>query len=165
MPGRPAIPATQTTNESATRPAVARRVSDRSWRELTVPLSADDRAAVSALRHLARSALAAWGVTSEQAEDVVVVLSELATNALRHTDGPARIRLRVHADQLVLDVADTASSLPDFETGPDDEDEHPHGFGLALIACALADTLIVTQHPERGKTVTATFTIVDDFDR
>ncbi|WP_051451327.1 ATP-binding protein [Actinospica robiniae] len=136
----------------------------RSWHELTVPLAAGDRAAVSALRHLAHSTLTAWEITSEQAEDVVVVLSELATNALCHTDGPARIRLRAHADQLILDVADTSLTLPDFITGPDDQDEQPHGFGLALIASVLAGTLTVTVHPGRGKTVTATFTIAVDDD-
>ncbi|WP_051451539.1 ATP-binding protein [Actinospica robiniae] len=158
MPERPALPATQTTNEPGACPAAC-LASDRSWRELTAPLAADDRAAVSALRHLAHSALTAWGVTAEQAEDVVVVLSELVTNALRHTDGPTRVRLRGHADQLILDVADTSLSLPDFETGPDDDEDQPHGFGLALIASYLAETLMVTQHPECGKTVTATFTI------
>ena len=161
MPDRPAIPTTQTTNEAVKGPGHARFAPNRSWRELTAPLAADDRAAVSALRHLAHSALTAWAITPEQAKDVVVVLSELATNALRHTDGPARIRLRAHADQLILDVTDTSPSLPDFETGPDDDDEQPHGFGLALIAAVLADTLTVTRHPGRGKTVTATFTITE----
>lgn len=159
MPDRPTFPATQTTNEPGMRPGDARLASDRSWRELTVPLAADDRAAISALRHLARSALTAWAVPPDQTEDVVVVLSELATNALRHTDGPAHIRLRAHTDQLILDVADKSPSLPDFDTGPDDDADQPHGYGLALIASCLADSLMVTRHPERGKTVTATFTI------
>lgn len=136
----------------------------RSWRELTVPMPAGDRAAVNALRHLAHSALTAWEVTSEQADDVVVVLSELVTNALCHTEGPARIRLRNHADQLILDVADTSPNLPDFATGPDDQDDQPHGFGLALIVSVLAETVSVTVHPGRGKTVTATFTIAPDDD-
>jgi anti-sigma regulatory factor (Ser/Thr protein kinase) len=131
----------------------------RSWRELTAPLAAGDDAAVRGVRHLARSALTLWEVDAKQAEDVVVVLSELATNALRHTDGPARIRLRVHEDQLILDVADTSPVMPDFDTGPDEDAEVPHGFGLTLIVSALAESLVVTHHPTRGKTVTATFTI------
>lgn len=124
----PHLPAASPVIQASKSPA------SRSWHELTVPLPAGDRAAVSALRHLAHSALTAWAIAPGQAEDVVVVLSELVTNALRHTDGPARIRMRAHADQLVLDVADTSTDLPDFATGPDDQDEQPHGFGLALIA-------------------------------
>ena len=160
MPDCPAIPAAQTTYIPEPRPADSMRAAaSRSWRELTCPVAAGDRAVVGTLRRLAHPALAMWGIPTDQAQDIVVVLSELATNAVLHTDGPARIRLCAHTDQITLDVADTGSNLLDFDTGPDNDSEQPHGFGLALIASTLAETLTVTQHSECGKTVTAAFAI------
>jgi anti-sigma regulatory factor (Ser/Thr protein kinase) len=161
MPNHPSAPATEATNQPDAGTGLFKATGVNPWRELTVPLAAGGHAAVGALRHLAHSALSVWGIAPGQAEDVVLVLSELATNALRHTEGPAEIRLHACEDQLVLDVADTSTSLPDFVTGPDDDDGQPHGFGLALIAASLADTLTVTREPGRGKTVTATFAIKD----
>jgi anti-sigma regulatory factor (Ser/Thr protein kinase) len=160
MPDHPAAPAAQTASTPELRPADTIRVTaSPSWRELTCPVAAGDRAAISTLRRLAHAALDLWGITTDQAQDIVVVLSELATNAVLHTDGPARIRLHAHTHQITLDVADTGPNLPDFDTGPDADSEEPHGFGLALVASTLADALTVTRHPERGKTVTATFAI------
>lgn len=43
-----------------------------------------DEAGVSAARRLVRTALAAWGL-DDLAEDSSVIVSELATNAVRHT--------------------------------------------------------------------------------
>jgi anti-sigma regulatory factor (Ser/Thr protein kinase) len=156
MPDRPAVPLTQA-SENTDRPARSRRAVTRSWSELTAPVAAGDLPAVSTLRRLAASALAQWGIGQDKTDDVVLVLSELVTNALVHTDGPARVRLRLRAGRIALEVADTSTRQLDLETGPDEESEPIHGYGLALVASTLADTFTVALHPRCGKTVTATF--------
>ena len=100
-----------------------------------------------------------------------------ATNATRWRDdfiveGPklvgrlARSRFpllcKVHTQQVQHDYLGRKTlggANADFDTGPDEDAEVPHGFGLTLIVSALAESLVVTHHPTRGKTVTATFTI------
>lgn len=151
----PNAPGTHATNPARPAPDCARRAIARAYRDLTVPLATGDHAAIASLRHLARSALTAWGATVEQADDVLLVLSELATNALLHTNGPAQIHLYPRAGRLILDVADTGTYMPDLDTGPSDEGEH--GYGLTRIALVLADSVTVTPHPRYGKTITATF--------
>lgn len=124
------------------------------WATLTVPLAAGDTAVLTHVRALARHTLVSWHVDDEQADDILVVLSELATNALVHTSGPAEIRLTHHLAGIQLEVSDTSTREPDQETGPTDGE---HGYGLALIAAALADEISCAQQPT-GKTVRAHFT-------
>ncbi|WP_169739953.1 ATP-binding protein [Actinospica robiniae] len=123
------------------------------WVTLTVPVAAGDTAVLTHVRALARHTLASWHVDDEQADDILVVLSELATNALVHTSGPAEIRLTNLLAGIQLEVSDTSTREPDQETGPTDGE---HGYGLALIAAALADELDCVQQLA-GKTVTAHF--------
>jgi anti-sigma regulatory factor (Ser/Thr protein kinase) len=123
------------------------------WPTLTVPLAPGNTAALTHLRALAQRALRSWNITDEKAEEILVVLSELATNALIHTDGPAEIRLAHRAGQVRLDVSDTSTEQPDQKTGPTDGE---HGYGLALIATALADEITCTTRHD-GKTITARF--------
>lgn len=157
MPNRP-TPATTAyaTAEprTLTHPAQAPDLGSTPWATLTVPLAPGGAAVLTHVRALARHALAAWRVDEEQADDILVVLSELATNALVHTSGPAEVRLSNDAAGIRLDVSDTSTEKPDQETGPTDGE---HGYGLALITSALADEISCTHQPT-GKTVTARFT-------
>lgn len=159
MPNRPDAPGTHATRPASAR---ARRAGIRSFRDLVVPLAAGDHAAIAPLRHLARSTLSLWGITTEQADDVLLVLSELATNALLHTDGPAQIHLHPRAGELILDVADTGTRLPDLDAAPDDDAEH--GYGLTQIALVLADAVTITPYPRCGKMITATFAVTHHAD-
>lgn len=135
----------------------ARRAVTRSWRELKVPLAPRDARAVAPLRHLAASALTGWCIEPGQADDVVLVLSELATNALIHTDDAVQIRMRRTAGSVVLEVADTSPHLPDFHAGPGHSARENHGYGLKLVVTTLADTVTVIKHPRCGKTIKVTF--------
>lgn len=162
MPHHPDTPETHTLNPASPGSGRARRAVVRSFRNLTVPLAVDDYAAIAPLRRLARSALAAWSVTEQQQDDVVLIVSELATNALLHTDGPARIHLRPHAGQIILEVTDTGAHMPNFEAGT--HSAAGHGYGLTKISLVLADSVTVTSHPRCGKTITATFTIQQSAD-
>ncbi|MFF1868789.1 ATP-binding protein [Kitasatospora herbaricolor] len=85
-------------------------------------------------------------------EDLLLVVSELVTNAVRHTHGPGTITVAALDDELDIAVTDTSRTppqprLPDPQAGTG-------GLGLHLIA-ALCGLLQVTPNPGAGKTVHA----------
>jgi anti-sigma regulatory factor (Ser/Thr protein kinase) len=120
-----------------------------------VPLPAGAYAQLRGLRGLARVNLVAWGVRVERAEEIELVLSELVANALRHTSGPARVRLHIRHRVVFLQVSDT-SEKPGRGDGPYLEADWPHGLGV-VIAERLADRVGTRIHAGLGKTVTAEF--------
>ena len=83
-------------------------------------LSFDDQGGVVPLaRDFTRQALYAWGwlpaATADQraaAEDVLLVVSELVTNALVHTGGQVRLDLALVNGRLRLAVADASPRTP-----------------------------------------------------
>ena len=72
-----------------------------------------DPESVTEARHFAVSRLAEWGVP-ELADDVGLVVSELVTNALRHSGGTSRVRRvnDVHREGVYDDPADPLGSAP-----------------------------------------------------
>lgn len=135
----------------------ARRARDRTWRQLAVPLPAGALDQLGPLRHLTRTNLLAWGVSEPQAEQITLVLSELAANALCHTSGPARVRLHIRNRIVLLHVSDT-SDEPARTDGPHLQADWPHGHGV-LIAHELAERISTRIHLGLGKTVTAEFAL------
>jgi anti-sigma regulatory factor (Ser/Thr protein kinase) len=134
----------------------ARRALRRAWRECLIPIAARDLTAVGALRGVTRSTLAWWDVPAERRADIDLVLSELVTNALVHTDGPVRVRLTRRGGTVRLDVADT-SCAPAHPGAPDLDADAPHGWGLT-IAEALADRLTaVDDNTGTGKIISVEF--------
>ncbi|MEU9265990.1 ATP-binding protein [Streptomyces sp. NPDC048251] len=98
------------------------------------------RSSVSVARRAMSARLTAWRLPGELCADTVLLVSELATNAVRHTLGTrflcgvglvthGRLRLEVH------DHDRTGRGLPRREPGPDDEG----GRGLFLVE-QLAET-------------------------
>jgi anti-sigma regulatory factor (Ser/Thr protein kinase) len=89
---------------------------------------------VGEVRRMMGEKLRTWRLPQEVCQDAVLILSELVTNAIRHTSS-ARIHccLGLTADGLVhLEVHDqeiTPRSLPPCDPGPDDE----RGRGLLLV--------------------------------
>ncbi|MEV5438345.1 SpoIIE family protein phosphatase [Streptomyces sp. NPDC052682] len=67
--------------------------------------------AVGHARRFTRRTLRAWGVR-EGLDPVLLVVSELVTNALVHTDGPVRLDLTLLDDRLRLAVADASPRTP-----------------------------------------------------
>lgn len=105
-----------------------------------------DRRSVPAAREFTREALDAWGVAG-RAEDVLLCVSELTTNALLHGVPPGRgflLRLsRDGAGVLRVEVHDSGDADPALRTRQDEcatpaADEREGGRGLFLVA-ALAD--------------------------
>lgn len=97
-----------------------------------------DRRSVRLAREFTREALTDWA-TAERSDDVLLCVSELATNALLHGVSPGRgfaLRLTLHADgALRVEVHDSG---PGEIRVPDQLPESEHGRGLLLVA-ALAD--------------------------
>ncbi|MEU6348764.1 ATP-binding protein [Streptomyces sp. NPDC047072] len=114
-----------------------------------------DRRSVAVARDFTRVTLSDWKVTHRQ-DDVLLCVSELATNALLHGVPPNRcfrLSLTLAADG-VLQVEVHDSGPGDVRTptpGPDDE----RGRGLLLVA-ALADKWGVRER-EPGKVVWCEF--------
>lgn len=92
--------------------------------------------AVSGVRRRVRTVLADWNLAADIAEDVLLVVSELLTNAIVHALPPATLRLsRRQVDRCgairveVTDMGPTTPSSP--STSAIDPDEH--GRGLAIV--------------------------------
>ncbi|MER7841049.1 SpoIIE family protein phosphatase [Streptomyces sp. NPDC096040] len=89
----------------------------------------DEPATVPTVRHLVARQLSEWGL-EPLVTPVELIVSELVTNAIRHGDGPGRLRLIQHR-VLTCEVSDTHTGRP--------RPRHPrgldeHGRGLFLIA-------------------------------
>lgn len=65
----------------------------------------------SAARDAARSAAHAAGLGARRTEDVLVVTSELVTNAIRYAAPPVSLRL-IRDDTLICEVSDTGNASP-----------------------------------------------------
>ncbi|MEV8509766.1 ATP-binding protein [Actinoplanes sp. NPDC051475] len=101
---------------------------------------------VTALRHAVAAQVAGAGLSGSSADDLVVAVHELVTNAVRHGGGSGRLELRLIADTLVCEVVDhggTADSLPVQLPQADT----PGGRGLWL-AHHLTQGLMLTQRPD-----------------
>ena len=101
-------------------------------------------------RRFVRLQAAGWPVPRD---DLVLVTSELATNALRHGGGGFELTLSCHASGVTVEVRDRRSAWPVVRhVGP----RTPSGRGL-LITERLAQSWGVRDLPGEGKAVWARF--------
>ncbi|WP_345403055.1 ATP-binding protein [Nonomuraea salmonea] len=68
-------------------------------------------ASITEARRLAREALVTCGFQGRH-EDVLLVVSELVTNALVHGDGSPVLRVRGSADRVRIEVGDAGAGVP-----------------------------------------------------
>ncbi|MFC3686977.1 SpoIIE family protein phosphatase [Aquipuribacter hungaricus] len=102
----------------------------------TLALTVDDEpAGIPRARREVGAALTAWGVEQDVCETVLLLLSELVTNALVHGRPPVHVRVRRGPTALALEVHDSAQTMPR-RGDPDDSDEH--GRGLQLVSAMSA---------------------------
>lgn len=115
-----------------------------------------ERQSVPAAREFTRAALDDWGADAHRADDILLCVSELTTNALLHGVPPGRgylLRLLPYEDGLRVEVHDSGDGAP-VRPGPDEGAEG--GRGLLLVE-TLADKWGVGER-EPGKVVWCDFT-------
>jgi anti-sigma regulatory factor (Ser/Thr protein kinase) len=104
--------------------------------------------AVTQARHFAVEAL--QGIDAEAREAIAVMVSELATNAVRYAETPFSVRIITEAAVVRIEITDRGPGLPRLQ--------HPaptelSGRGLRIVE-SLADSWGIDQDPARpGKTV------------
>lgn len=113
---------------------------------------AADLALVAEVRHSVQTALVAWGA-GEIADDMALLATELATNALKHAGGKAAVRLRLHEGRALLEVDDRSERRPVPRRVGNGVEE---GRGLLLVKSLAADWGW-SPRSQGGKTVWASF--------
>ncbi|MEU6141636.1 ATP-binding protein [Streptomyces sp. NPDC047081] len=123
---------------------------------------ARDRRSAPAARHFTRWTLHYWGLAEwTRADDLLLCVSELVTNALLHGVPPGRrllFRLKYDGEVVRIEVHDSGTGVPRVA---DDADEG--GRGLLLVS-ALADKWGVGRR-DPGKVVWAEFVRSEDVSR
>jgi serine phosphatase RsbU (regulator of sigma subunit)/anti-sigma regulatory factor (Ser/Thr protein kinase) len=91
--------------------------------------------AVREARHFVRQQVGSWGLDEATVETAELLVSELATNAVKHAAGPGPIEIRLsYDDRLTCEVADQATAEPTAApTLPDPDDLDENGRGLFLV--------------------------------
>ncbi|HEU4840282.1 MAG TPA: ATP-binding protein [Ilumatobacteraceae bacterium] len=86
----------------------------------------DDTSSLQAGRHALRRGLEAWGCGN--VDDVVLVFSELVTNAAVHTAAPSRTVITHESSAVRISVHDSSHAAPLLRT-----DGGPGGWGLRIV--------------------------------
>ncbi|MCD9876060.1 ATP-binding protein [Streptomyces guryensis] len=110
--------------------------------------------AVSAVRRRARTVLAQWRVPAPTADDALLMISELTTNAIVHALPPAVLRLSMPKDgdcrALRIEVTD-AGPVPQRRPSPDGPHPAEHnenGRGTGIVA-TLSKRHGISRYPDR----------------
>ncbi|MGW6289084.1 ATP-binding protein [Streptomyces sp. NPDC055107] len=112
-------------------------------------------ATVAHAREKARSFLEALpepALAAGAADTVILIVSELVTNALRHGGGTYTLRLTAHPDLIEVAVDDPSPKPPRMRTP--DLTGATGGFGWRMVT-HLTRTTAVIHRPTGGKTVSA----------
>ncbi|MFJ4964028.1 ATP-binding protein [Streptomyces sp. NPDC088729] len=104
------------------------------------------RDSVRTARSVTRAALSTWGVEEVAAQDVLLVVSELVTNAVEHAQPPVCLHVTQSADHRVvcIAVADGGPAPADLASTPPPESFDEGGRGRDVIAA-------LTANPETSK--------------
>ncbi|MFE6946588.1 ATP-binding protein [Streptomyces chartreusis] len=112
---------------------------------------------VGTTRHFTAAVLARWGVIGEEPDAAVLIVSELATNAVQHGRSDLTVALTLAGDTLRIDVTDHGEPVP--RPAPLAAAADEHGRGLDIVSC-LADWTEICQG-DWGRRVSATVGIAD----
>lgn len=94
-------------------------------------------------------------IPAEAADTVILVVSELVTNALRHAGGTCTLDLTAYPESIEVAVHDHSPQAPRMRTP--DLNGGTSGFGWPMVN-RLARATAVTSRPSGGKTVSALLT-------
>ncbi|SOD90596.1 Anti-sigma regulatory factor (Ser/Thr protein kinase) [Streptomyces sp. Ag109_G2-15] len=86
---------------------------------------------VSQMREITATHMPLWGVPGQLATDIVLVVSELVTNAIQHGKGDVELRVRYVGSEVRIEVTD-GNPTPAEVRIPDADEES--GRGLLLVA-------------------------------
>jgi anti-sigma regulatory factor (Ser/Thr protein kinase) len=115
--------------------------------EVTLP---DGPEGASFARRAMARAAELWLLDREMTETALLLVSELATNAIRHGTPPVRLSLRLDSDRLRVEVTDSSPALPQVEQpGPD----QTGGRGLQIVQQLAAQWGAHASRTRLGKTV------------
>jgi len=115
--------------------------------EVTLP---DGPEGASFARRAMARAAELWLLDREMTETALLLVSELATNAIRHGTPPVRLSLRLDSDKLRVEVTDSSPTLPELGTpGPD----QTSGRGLQIVQQLAARWGSSASRTRLGKTV------------
>ncbi|OKK11265.1 ATPase [Streptomyces sp. CB02488] len=130
---------------------------ERQWRTLSLRQVSG---IVPTARDFARTALQEWGwlpaSTADRraaAEDVLLVVSELVTNACLHAEGPDELRIGRTSKALRVEVVDGGAGQPAPRTPH--RAGRPGGHGMFIVQRLCLDWGVVRVPGEPGKTVWA----------
>ncbi|MFE9726617.1 ATP-binding protein [Streptomyces sp. NPDC005794] len=130
---------------------------DRQWRTLSLRQASG---IVPMARDFARQALYDWGWLPASgadrraaAEDVLLVVSELVTNACLHADGPEELRIACSPKMLRVEVVDGGAGQP----APRNPHRagRPGGHGMFIVQRLCLDWGVARTPDRPGKTVWA----------
>lgn len=119
----------------------------------------DDPRAARVGRAHAEATLLAWQL-ERLVEDVVLTVSELVGNALRHGSPPVGLTLNRLLNAVSVEVHDNNPVEPPLRDPSMPGDASERGRGLAIVS-ALADSLACDRIAGDGKIVRATFSTAD----
>ncbi|MFJ9588016.1 ATP-binding protein [Streptomyces acidicola] len=91
-----------------------------------------DREAVGRIRRFAHHTLRSWGV-GEVLDAALLVVSELVTNVIEHTDGPGWFELILTSGRLRIEVTDFSHCPPVVVVPGSVGEEAVHGRGMTLV--------------------------------
>ncbi|MEV6979650.1 ATP-binding protein [Sphaerisporangium sp. NPDC051017] len=109
----------------------------------------DDLSMVGKARAMVREVLTTWALLTI-ADDVILTVSELLTNALSYGEPPVRLSLWLDTDGLCVRVTDHGPERP---RHLELDIEALHGRGLAIVGALAHDTGVTPLPDDQGKTV------------
>ena len=118
---------------------------------------ADEAVSVPLARAFTVDVLASWIPGGGRQDDVLLVVTELVTNAVAHTVGYCELGLTLTADVLRIEVSDRSIRLPALEVPGEVDPDSEGGRGLFIVA-ALSDVFGV-EDLGGAKTVWAELTL------
>lgn len=110
-----------------------------------------DLSEIRQVRAWAAAMLEGSPVEPERREDALLMVSELVTNALRHTESAPDVCIHLHGAEVVFEISDD-DPTPPVERGADASSLVPGGWGIHVVD-RLADDWGVRPSPDGGKTV------------
>ena len=120
-----------------------------------------DPQGLAGLRRVATELTGRLGMSARRSDDVVLVLTELATNSIEHAHSVATVVLGTDGDQLVCQVRDTGRLADPLAGRRPEVPGQLRGRGLLLVN-QLADLVRVHTSP-RGTTIEARFTLARNY--